>query len=241
MIRGKFLFFLFFISLFSVAYSYDYRLPVDNEYYLNINLDKNIGGNTYEKVQKQINSQYKGNIKKRTTVADFNLYEYGYYMNLGFTGNLTKNEKIKSNIKGSFDTDYETKILGVVGLGLFWYNGLRLEVEYSQDNKKEKQDGFKVELSKYIFNTILEHYMYNVKLTPYAGFGAGVIKAETEAKKDYKPLIQGIVGASYNLDKNTSLYLQYKLATTITDLDTGNYKFGYLNNSLDFGIRIFLF
>lgn len=241
MFKGKLLFFLFFIFLSGIAYSYDYRLPINSEYYLNVNLDKNIGGNTYDKVQKQVNSQYKGKLNKNNTIAEFNLYEYGYYMNLGISANFTTNETVKNKKLGNIKTDYDNKVLGIAGLGIFWYNGLRMEVEYSQDNKKENKDNFKANLSKYVFNIIREHYTYDAKLTPYIGLGAGAIEAKVNYKKDYKPIVQGILGASYKLGKYTSLYAQYKLTTTITDLKVDNYKFGYLNNSVDFGFRIFLF
>ncbi len=242
MIKKTILLFCFFL-VFNISYSYEYRLPEENEYYINVNTDRNIGGNDYEKVKRQVNSQYKGKLENKNTRPKFNLFEYGYYLNLGFSAGMTNNDTLINSVIGTdFKTDYRKTLNGIVGLGIFWYNGFRWELEYSEDNKRDK-DNFpeKTKIAKYDMNFIFENYMYNTNLTPYIGIGGGMIQGNMNGHYSYKPMAQALIGISYKIEEHTSFYVNYKYARALSDLNVNHYKFGYSNNSIDFGFRIFIF
>jgi hypothetical protein len=237
--KGILLFCLFLV--FNVCYSYEYRLPENSEYYLNVNTDKNIGGNTYDKVKRQINTQYKGKLERERTRPEFNMFEYGYYLNIGLTFGMTDDQKVK-NGRTDFrtETDFDLSTNGTVALGIFWYNGFRMEIDYAEDNKKPKHN-FDPDIAKYGFNLIYENYAYERKFTPYIGVGTGIIQGKKDGDKDFRPMAQGLIGFSYKFENQVAFYTQFKHTRTLLDLNMNGYKMPYVNNAVDVGFRIFLF
>jgi opacity protein-like surface antigen len=171
----------------------------------------------------EISKQYKGKIKKIRTKDEFRLYEARFYGGFGvrysFIDKTTLNKGNKSNSQIQAETGqssiyYDDSNLsfnaqsGFFGsLGLYWGNGLRAELEYSQnkyrikklDNLSYNIDNDKVwkylhnnttyvntlpikelelAIKTVMINSIYEPFRYNSKLTPYIGVGGGLVMAD---------------------------------------------------------------
>jgi len=156
--------------------------------------------------------------------------------------------------------------LGYFGsIGLYWPSGLKTEIEYgstefntnqtiTNDSVTEKIT-FKVDTV--MFNVFLDAPSDLSKITPYIGGGIGVVRAKfkpyTNSNKENAAAVQGMVGLSYKLNYNSSVYLGYrylvakKLEQTIHETyeegdniyySTSTYEYRYKSHGVDFGFRI---
>lgn len=255
----KFIVIIFVLSITSLSKTVkatEYNLLKDDEYYIDVNKEKNVPNNNYDKIKKQITNQYQGPRDFKKTRYEFDMSEYGYYFDATFSFGKLKDVKADTEISGvssKSKIDFGDEFSLPVSFGLFWYGGLRLDLEYVGKNNDIKIDDIKNKLKfkKLFFNITYEDYKYECKFSPFITLGIGGIQAKLEGKnidseKDTVPALQGKIGMSYAINNDFSFFLQYKYDKSLKDMEIKEKNslttiaVPYDNQAIEFGFRLFL-
>lgn len=246
----KILFILLVVSIVNIKIvnANNYRLPSDSEYYLEINKDKYLNTNTLDKVKNQVLGQYQGPLKIKNSRPIFNKYEYGFVFKAGYDLNSNRIKKFNNGI-AKVNTDYKSlQNKFALGVGLFWSNNYRVELEWQRDYKELKnKDNRDINFNLLMLNFTLDYYKYNAKFAPYLILGIGAIQTSTRMNTEYLskivPAFNVALGFDYKFDPNYSFYMQVKYLKNLQKIELKNganaIKLDYNTYGIGIGLRFF--
>lgn len=127
---------------------------------------------------------------------------------------------------GAVDADLDGDWAGLGALGYAFSNGLRLEGEFGyRENDVDGISGTsggtgKYNTSSFMTNLLYDIHQFKLPVTPYVGIGLGAarvklnsvgpVASSTINDDDFGFAMQGIVGASYDLNRYFSLTADYR-------------------------------
>ncbi|MDD2580935.1 MAG: outer membrane beta-barrel protein [Desulfuromonadaceae bacterium] len=126
------------------------------------------------------------------------------------------------------------------------FDGFRLEGEYGYKAADIKDiSGYSYSGADASFNSFMVNGYYDIKtnsaVTPFIGAGLGLIYGELNDNgytvDDTVPGYQLIAGVGFDLNKNVTLDVSYRLQGAATDFEKDGEKISYLSSNVYAGIR----
>jgi len=141
----------------------------------------------------------------------------------------------------SYDTGYGFSLSGGYN-----FDGVRLEGEYGYKTADVKDiSGYSYSGADASFKSFMVNGYYDIKtnsaVSPFIGAGLGLINGELNDNgytvDDTVLGYQLIAGVGFNLNKNVTIDLSYRLQGAASDLEKDGEKLSYLSSSLLGGVR----
>lgn len=240
--KRSLIFILCFFSFINVSHSEKYRLIGDPDYYFNVNKDKYISNDEFDKISKQINNQYQGELKILNRRPEFDLYEYNFTFMFGYNYSFLKDDNIST-----MPVKYKNKYAGNIGVGVYWSNNYRLELEYIEHNARNSEKTIENKYDLYLLTGTIDYYRYQSKFRPYLSLsvGAGHVRNVVNSQKGPKEFLPIVVGGAVGIEQlfseDCSLYLQYRYIKSLRDAEfSDNKKISYESHGIGFGFRVFI-